>query len=180
MSIFCCIVFFKRDKIRSRTLLGFSAVVAVLLSMISGFGLLFMCGVPFTSMTQLLPFVIFGIGLDDAFIVAGANTVVASLWQVSDTATNELMQSFYSYLSQSPDGHSSDAPMTIAQAMQAAQLSILGGNGGHPSPQRGLSITPITNAANGDGPTPNSPGSTGNLRHPYYWSPFVIIGNGLQ
>lgn len=72
MSIFCCIVFFKRDKVRSRTLLGFNAVVAVFLSIVSGFGLLFICGVPFTSMTQILPFVIFGIGLDDAFIIAGA------------------------------------------------------------------------------------------------------------
>jgi predicted RND superfamily exporter protein len=29
-------------------------------------------GVPFTSMTQILPFVIFGVGLDDAFIISGS------------------------------------------------------------------------------------------------------------
>lgn len=72
MSIFTALVFFKRDKVRSRSLLGFGAVVGVLLSLLSGFGLLFIIGTPFTSMTQLLPFVIFGIGLDDAFIMFGS------------------------------------------------------------------------------------------------------------
>jgi len=72
MSIFTAIVFFKPDKVKSRSLLGFGAVVTVLLSILSGFGFLFLCGVPFTSMTQILPFVIFGIGLDDAFIIFGA------------------------------------------------------------------------------------------------------------
>jgi Niemann-Pick C1 protein len=33
---------------------------------------LFDQGVPFTSMTQILPFVIFGVGLDDAFIISGS------------------------------------------------------------------------------------------------------------
>ena len=69
MSIFTALVFWKRDKVRSQSLLGFSAVISVLLSLFSGFGLLFIIGVSFTSMTQILPFVIFGIGLDDAFIV---------------------------------------------------------------------------------------------------------------
>ena len=72
MSIFTALVFWKRDKVRSQSLLGFSAVISVLLSLFSGFGLLFIIGVSFTSMTQILPFVIFGIGLDDAFIVYGA------------------------------------------------------------------------------------------------------------
>ena len=71
MSIFTALVFWKRDKVRSQSLLGFSAVISVLLSLFSGFGLLFIIGVSFTSMTQILPFVIFGIGLDDAFIVYG-------------------------------------------------------------------------------------------------------------
>eukprot|EP00555_Chaetoceros_dichaeta_P003121 CAMPEP_0198248380 /NCGR_PEP_ID=MMETSP1447-20131203/135_1 /TAXON_ID=420782 /ORGANISM="Chaetoceros dichaeta, Strain CCMP1751" /LENGTH=170 /DNA_ID=CAMNT_0043932731 /DNA_START=121 /DNA_END=629 /DNA_ORIENTATION=+ len=38
----------------------------------AGYGLLFIIGVPFTSMTQILPFIMFGIGLDDAFILSGA------------------------------------------------------------------------------------------------------------
>lgn len=72
MSIFTCAIFFKRDKVRSRSLLGFAAVLSVLLSILTGYGMVFIIGIPFTSMTQLLPFVIFGIGLDDAFIMSGA------------------------------------------------------------------------------------------------------------
>ena len=33
---------------------------------------MFVCGVPFTSMTQILPFVFFGVGLDDAYIITGS------------------------------------------------------------------------------------------------------------
>ncbi|GAX11141.1 hypothetical protein FisN_9Hh232 [Fistulifera solaris] len=74
MSSFTCAVFFKRHKVQSRTMLGISAVVGVLLSMCFSYGLLFIFGVPFTSITQMLPFIIFGIGMDDSFIVIGAYT----------------------------------------------------------------------------------------------------------
>ena len=53
-------------------MIGFGGVVAVLLSLFSGYGLLFIIGTPFTSITQLLTFVIFGIGLDDAIIIFGS------------------------------------------------------------------------------------------------------------
>ena len=46
--------------------------MTVLLSIVASFGLLFLIGVPFTSLTPLLPFIIFGVGLDDAFIIYGA------------------------------------------------------------------------------------------------------------
>lgn len=72
MSIFCCIVFAKCHSVSSQSLLGFGAVVSVMLSLLCGFGFMFVCGVPLTSMTQILPFVIFGIGLDDAFIISGS------------------------------------------------------------------------------------------------------------
>lgn len=72
MGIFTCIIFFKRDKVQSRSLLGFMSVVSIFLSIMAGYGLMFVCGIPFTSMTQILPFVFFGVGLDDAFIVTGA------------------------------------------------------------------------------------------------------------
>lgn len=72
MSIFTCTIFFRRDWIFSRTLLGLGAVASVLLAIFTGYGVLFICGVPFTSITQILPFIMFGIGLDDAFIIMGA------------------------------------------------------------------------------------------------------------
>jgi len=60
MSGFTALVFWKRHKVQSRSVIGVAAVVAVLLSIMSGYGLLFIIGVPFTSMTQLLPFLLFG------------------------------------------------------------------------------------------------------------------------
>jgi len=72
MSLFCCFVFSKRNRVESRSLLGVGAVVSVLLAVITSYGIMFIGGVPFTSLTQILPFVIFGIGLDDAFIIMGS------------------------------------------------------------------------------------------------------------
>jgi len=72
MGIFTSAIFFKKDRVRSRSLLGFTAVLSVLLSILAGYGLMFVCAVPFTSMTQILPFVFFGVGLDDAFIITGS------------------------------------------------------------------------------------------------------------
>lgn len=56
MSVFTSMVFFKWNKVQSRSTLGFGAVCCVLLAIMAGYGLLFICGTPFTSMTQILPF----------------------------------------------------------------------------------------------------------------------------
>lgn len=44
MSSFICVVFWRWHKVKSRTLVGFGAVVSVLLAVMSGYGLLFLCG----------------------------------------------------------------------------------------------------------------------------------------
>ena len=62
MSIFCCIVFGRWDRVRSQALVGFGAVVTVLFSILTGYGLMFICGIPLTSATQVVVFVMFGIG----------------------------------------------------------------------------------------------------------------------
>eukprot|EP00934_Nitzschia_sp_Nitz4_P003618 Nitzschia sp. Nitz4//scaffold242_size29646//19350//22324//NITZ4_008052-RA/size29646-processed-gene-0.13-mRNA-1//1//CDS//3329543818//3608//frame0 len=72
MSVFTSMVFFKRDPVQSRTVVGFGAVCSVLLAIMAGYGLMFIAGTPFTSMTQILPFIMFGVGLDGAFILTGA------------------------------------------------------------------------------------------------------------
>ena len=103
MCVFTCMVFYKRDRVKSRCLFGLGTVAAVGLSIMAGFGLMFIIGeypscvfagkkrirwacvsnlflsiclslpgVPFTSMTQILPFIVFGVGLDDTFIITGA------------------------------------------------------------------------------------------------------------
>jgi len=56
------------------------------------------------------------IGLTRGFMYAGAASVVASLWQVDDAASAELMKHFYTYLLQ--DG------MTPPAALRAAQNKI--------------------------------------------------------
>jgi len=69
MSAFAMAVFFRRDRLYSRSFLGFCGVVCVLLSLAAGYGLMFVIGITLTAMTQILPFIVFGIGLDDVFIL---------------------------------------------------------------------------------------------------------------
>lgn len=54
------------------------------------------------------------VGLNRAFIYAGASYVIASLWTVDDKATSVLMKSFYGHLKQG---------MSKAAALQAAQAA---------------------------------------------------------
>lgn len=56
------------------------------------------------------------VGVSRAFLAAGAQTVVSSLWKVSDTATLELMKRFYQKLISITDP---------AEAMQAAMVSMV-------------------------------------------------------
>jgi len=72
MSMFTGLVFFRRNWVHSRVLLGSGAVFSIFLSIMVGYGIIFIIGIPFTSMTQIVPFIMFGIGLDDAFIIWGA------------------------------------------------------------------------------------------------------------
>lgn len=58
MLVFTCSVFCKRNAVGSQTLLGLAGVVSVLLAIMTGYGLMFVCGVPFSSMTPLLPFIV--------------------------------------------------------------------------------------------------------------------------
>ncbi|CAB9500221.1 Pick C1-like protein 1 [Seminavis robusta] len=72
MSNLVSLVFFKRDKVKSRWLLGYGAVVTIVFSILTGFGIMFIAGVPVSSMLLVLPFIIFGIAIDDTFIITGA------------------------------------------------------------------------------------------------------------
>jgi Patched family len=58
-----------RHSHQTRILLGIGAVVTILLSILTSYGLLWIIGVPFTNLTTILPFVLFGIGLDDSIII---------------------------------------------------------------------------------------------------------------
>ena len=78
------------------------------------------------------------LGLAGIAMRSGARSTLASLWQVSDPATAQLMGEFYRQLS--------DAQITKATAIRQAQLELL---------------------------------KDEQYRHPYYWAPFVLVGNWL-
>lgn len=69
---FTALVYFKFDWLHSQCLLGFGSVLCVTLSLLSGYGIMFICGVPFTSLTLALVYIVYGVGLDDSFIIYSA------------------------------------------------------------------------------------------------------------
>ncbi|ASC70031.1 uncharacterized protein XM38_009610 [Halomicronema hongdechloris C2206] len=92
---------------------------------------------------------------------AGAEAAIASLWQVSDGGTQALMDAFYLALQ---NGYSkAEALQRAQQALIADDMSIVGG-------ERGTIevVSTVTGQPIGD-----------SLAHPYYWAPFILIGNGL-
>ncbi|MBD2428878.1 tetratricopeptide repeat protein [Phormidium sp. FACHB-1136] len=93
-----------------------------------------------------------------------AETVMATLWQVDDAGTSLLMQRFYALLS--------TGELTKAEALRQAQLSLLKGEASLDNRMDTLGIRRGFELAE---PEESSVG----LAHPYYWAPFILIGNGL-
>jgi CHAT domain-containing protein len=106
------------------------------------------------------------------FMNQGAKAVMASLWLVNDASTSLLMQQFYKNLASGTP----QKPMTKAEALRQAQLNLLQGNvTAADAPQRaivGVIPRPGEQTTAGDRNSPN-------FSHPYYWTPFILIGNGL-
>jgi CHAT domain-containing protein len=63
------------------------------------------------------------VGLSRAFLYAGAESVVVSLWQVADESTAELMVSFYRELERGGPGADK------AEALRAAKRAMISGGG---------------------------------------------------
>ncbi|MBE9079887.1 CHAT domain-containing protein [Romeria aff. gracilis LEGE 07310] len=106
-------------------------------------------------------------GISAYFLEAGrAETVIASLWSVSDDSTSLLMQRFYELLA--------SGELTKAEALRQAQLSLLYDQDTEArlTAARNASLTVQTL----DG-QPRSEAT--DLAHPYHWAPFILIGNGL-
>lgn len=105
------------------------------------------------------------------FMNNAAKAVMASLWLVNDASTSLLMQQFYKNLASSTP----EQPMTKAEALRQAQLSLLQGKlTAKDAPQRGLEVVPKPGIE-----TSADNSSSSKLSHPYYWAPFILIGNGL-
>ncbi|MEM9218949.1 MAG: CHAT domain-containing protein, partial [Cyanobacteria bacterium P01_F01_bin.150] len=96
---------------------------------------------------------------------AGAAAAIASLWRVSDGGTQALMDAFYAALQA---GHSK------AEALQRAQYALITGDfSGLGLDERGA--VAIRQRIQETVPQQVSQ----KLSHPYYWAPFILIGNGL-
>ncbi|MEO0538534.1 MAG: CHAT domain-containing protein [Cyanobacteria bacterium P01_A01_bin.123] len=92
----------------------------------------------------------------------GAKAVIASLWQVSDRGTQIFMGAFYDALRQG---------MTKAEALRWAQTAFINNDETVLDAQRaGIAIRVDEGRDTGD---------AGTLSHPYFWAPFILIGNGL-
>ncbi len=94
---------------------------------------------------------------------AGAKAVMASLWSVDDGGTQVLMNVFYRGLQ--------GRTLTKAEALRQAQLALIAGDDKVLGEQRGIAVVQPREGV--------SRGVENRLSHPYYWAPFILIGNGL-
>ncbi len=95
------------------------------------------------------------LGMAGVAIRSGASSTVATLWSVDDRSTGKLVEAFYTNLKgaiEKRDG------TTKVQALRAAQLALLENKlswNGKPQPK------------------------DVDFSHPYYWAPFILLGNWL-
>jgi CHAT domain-containing protein/TPR repeat protein len=85
----------------------------------------------------------------------GARAAIASLWSVDDGGTQVLMNAFYTALTTL-----NRSGLTKAEALRTAQIALITGN------FESLGIQAPADLADF-------------LSRPYYWAPFILIGNGV-
>jgi len=112
------------------------------------------------------------LGFSQALFLAGARTVVLSLWQVDDDATALLMTRFYQNLLGKREGL--EHPLPKAEALREAK--------------RWLRELPVDQASRlrkdlprsikeETGPPRETAKADHPYAHPYYWSAFILIGD---
>lgn len=94
----------------------------------------------------------------------GAAAVLATLWSVNDDSTAQFMRSLYSLRER--------RALSRAQAVRESQLTFIRGGGGTAAEaERGAARIGSIPAAPFDPTRPYA--------HPYFWAPFVLMGNWL-
>ena len=91
----------------------------------------------------------------------GAKSVIATLWSVADDSTSLLMKEFYRL--------KEEKKLPKVEALRQAQLSLLNGTI-KPLPQQDSST-------DGDEKSERRTERQGNYAHPYFWAPFILMGN---
>lgn len=108
----------------------------------------------------------------------GAKAVMATLWSVADPSTRDFMVKFYEFYAR--------RGMTKTAALRQAQRALLGdagqvraASGGGAEAQGAAPRRDTGEVAPGDGQEapPYQKDGARPYAHPYYWSPFVLIGN---
>jgi CHAT domain-containing protein len=108
-----------------------------------------------------------GLEMDSLGMIAqqkDAEAVLATLWDVNDSSTSSLMSELYSRWVRSP-------AQGKAEALRQAQLALLRGPSGSTGNMTGRGLI-----VDDQSPTASQPHSIG-YAHPFYWAPFVLIGN---
>ena len=95
------------------------------------------------------------IGLSRAFMLAGAKSVIVSLWSVESNSTVALMKSFYSHLKA---GKSKEEALRLSKEELQKQGAVSG------DLNRGLAVVKRERPAEAD------------TSHPFFWAPFILIG----
>lgn len=99
----------------------------------------------------------------------GAESVLATLWAVADPSTRDLMVEFYRGLGRAR------GRTGRAVALRRAQLALLRGKYG--AGDRPLWRRDVELDASGAPAPPFRQDAGAPYAHPYYWSPFVLLGN---
>ncbi len=98
------------------------------------------------------------VGLSRAFIHAGAPSVLASLWKVSDDSTVKLMKTFYQNMKGMPKAEALRKAQTDLMH-SSVRFTVVRAGGGAIQPSQKLSEEVIE------------------CSHPFFWAPFILIGD---
>ncbi|MDQ2747214.1 MAG: CHAT domain-containing protein [Acidobacteriota bacterium] len=100
----------------------------------------------------------------------GAKTVLATLWSVADDSTRDLMTEFYRELEDNPQTGK-------AEALRQSQIKLINGKFKPEQVIEKHRSDAVRFGANADNYPRFTKDENAPFAHPFYWSPFVLIGN---